>query len=382
MLLKKGLEIELYAGTKEGEVLPLSSKLQEKFPGFSQEPDERNFEYITNPVNDYDILFSEIINPRIEARRFLKTLDDLTIIPGSSIPLEYSKISYPSKTDDPYHQFILKTYKTNIITTSLHINIGIEDTKSIFNLISALRLDLPLFLALSASSPFHDGKVTGFKSFRWHNFPRTPSFVPFFSDHNEYISWSNEKLKNKEMFNVRHLWSGIRPNGPNRPNDLNRIEIRICDLVSDTRKVISIVAFIEAIIQNYLINNNWPKILSKKKEDLIDLAKTIDQQEEVVAKDGLNAKIWDWRSDSVQDCSIVIESLYKELMQTSKKLGISSYIDPINDILSTGNEATLFLKKYNNEKSIAKTVQYFTEQFNILDLKYKSSIDNTAKANI
>ena len=73
-LLKKGLEIELYAGTEAGEVLPLSNEIKENFPDFSQEPDQRNFEYITNPCRDYVELFKEIIQPRIKIRSFLKKL--------------------------------------------------------------------------------------------------------------------------------------------------------------------------------------------------------------------------------------------------------------------------------------------------------------------
>ena len=67
-LLLKGVEIELYAGTESGEVLPLSTKLKEKFPDFSQEPDQRNFEYITKPNSNYYELFKEIIETRINTR--------------------------------------------------------------------------------------------------------------------------------------------------------------------------------------------------------------------------------------------------------------------------------------------------------------------------
>src|SRR3989338_6199381 len=99
-LLKKGVEIELYAGTKNGEVLPLSIKLKEKFPDFSQEPDQRNFEYITKPSTSYHELLKEIIEMRIKTRNYLKSLGDLTLIPGSTISLPFSQEFYLSKPDD------------------------------------------------------------------------------------------------------------------------------------------------------------------------------------------------------------------------------------------------------------------------------------------
>src|SRR3989338_2773128 len=149
-LLKKGLEIELYGGTKEGKVLPLSTRLSKHFKNITQEPDERNFEYTTKPTTNYEDLFNQIILPRMMIRKYLKELDNLTLIPGSTLSLPFKKIFSPSKPYEPYHKFIGKTYKTKIITTSLHINIGIKDYETLFRLLCALRFDTPLFLALSA----------------------------------------------------------------------------------------------------------------------------------------------------------------------------------------------------------------------------------------
>lgn len=374
-LLNKGIEVELFAGTKAGDVAPLSSKINERFTNFSQEPDQRNFEYTTTPTKSYEDLFNEIFQPRKEVRKFLKELNEnYTLIPGSTIPLNFSKDFYRSKQDDPYHTFIQNTYKTRVITTSLHINIGIDNYENLFNLLSALRLDTPLFLALSASSCFHDGKVTGYHSYRWHSFPKTPDFVPFFKNHNEYITWTYEQLRTKTMQNVRHLWTSIRPNGPERPISLNRIEIRICDLVSDIRKSMALVAFIECIIQKYLQEQNWPKVLSNKKSSLNDLVKTIEEQEEFVTINSLNAKIWDWRNDTNTKVYKIIETLYKDLKDIADKLGILKHLNPINDILTEGNEANQFLEMYNKNKSIQKTIQHFIEQSTIVDLKHQETI--------
>ncbi len=366
-LLKKGLEIELYAGDNLGNILPLSEKLIERFPDFAQEPDQRNFEYITIPKKEYDELLKEIIEPRMLAREYLKSIGDLTLIPGSTIPLPFDKCFYRSKPEDLYHDLIEKTYKTNVITTSLHINFGIDDKESLFKLLSALRLDMPLFLALSASSCFHDGNLTGYHSYRWHSFPKTPDFVPLFNNHNEFIDWTNKQLASKKMFNIRHLWTSIRPNGPNRPYDLNRIEIRICDLVTDIRKVLGVVGFIECIIQKYLQENNWPKILEQK--DSKEVVKTIEEQEELTAKSGLNAKIWNWRNDTKDEAYKIIESLYKDLNNIAKELNISNHLEAVTDILKDGNEAMQFLEMYKRNKSISQTIKHFTYEFNVLDLK-------------
>lgn len=366
-LLKKGLEVELFAGTKSGDVLPLSSKLKEHFPGFSQEPDQRNFEYTTKPIQDYNILLKEIIEPRIKARKFLKKIGDLTLIPGSTIPLKFKKDFFYSKPEDSYHEFILKTYKTKVITTSLHINIGINDYEKLFKLLCTLRLDAPLFLALSASSCFHDGKLTNYNSYRWHSFPKTPRFVPFFLTHSDYIKWINSQLKTKEMLNVRHLWTSIRPNGSNRPYKLNRLELRISDLVFNTKNVLAIVAFLETIAQKYLQEENWPKLLNNTNSKLDDLVRLVLKQEEKVSKYGLNAEIWDWRNDSTRKASSIIESLLKNLLPVAKKLDILKYLTSITQILNNGNESSKFINLYKKNKSIQETITHFIDEFTIMD---------------
>lgn len=371
-LLKKGLEIELYAGTERGEVLPLSTKLKEHFPDFSQEPDQRNFEYITNPNCNYNNLFKEIIERRLKVRDFLKKSGNLTLIPGSTIPLEYSKDFFYSKPGDPYSELILKSYGTSVITTSIHINIGIENYDDLFKLLSILRLYTPLFLALSASSCFHDGKVTGYNSFRWHSFPKTPSFVPFFLNHDSYVSWIKKEIEEKKMFNVRHLWTSIRPNGPDRPNDLNRIEIRICDLIFDVKKLLSVVALIECIAQNYLTNKESPPILTTNLDSLVN---TIMEEEENVAKFGLKAQTIDFESGNKNSVYKIIESLYNKHKKIAEELNILEYLNPILDILKDGNESEQFLTMYNKNGSIQKTIEHFIQHFTSLDLSLCNIIE-------
>lgn len=367
-LLNKGLEIELYAGDKNGKVLPLSSKLSQHFPEISQEPDERNFEYITTPTRNYTDFLKEILIPRIKIRNYLKSIGNYTLIPGSTIALPFSKKFHFSKQNDPYYQYICNEYHTSVVTTSLHINFGIEDMSDLFKLLCALRLDMPLFLALSASSCFHDGKVTGYHSFRWHSFPKTPVFVPFFTCHDEYISWMNEQLKNKTMQNVRHLWTSIRPNGPDRPYQLNRIEVRICDFISDLNHTLAVVAFIETIIQSYFIDKKWPKIILQNQSQLNQIVNITEKQEELAAKDSLNAEIWDWRKDTKSTAKEIIGNLYKDITNIGRNTDLGTYLKFIPGILENGNEAMGFLNSYKVTKSIKATLQYFMENFNRMDL--------------
>ncbi|HAG83846.1 MAG TPA: putative glutamate--cysteine ligase, partial [Cyanobacteria bacterium UBA12227] len=158
------------------------------------------------------------------------------------LSLGRSERFYRSDPHNPYHDYIEQTYGTKVVTASVHINIGISDPEVLMRACRLVRVEAPLYLALSASSPFLDGKSTGYHSTRWSVFPKTPTHVPLFESHAHFIEWTQDQLAAGTMQNVRHLWSSVRPNGNRRPYDLNRLELRICDLIIDPIGLLAVTA--------------------------------------------------------------------------------------------------------------------------------------------
>jgi len=97
--------------------------------------------------------------------------------------------------------------------------------------------EAPLYLALSASSPFLDGYTSGYHSTRWGLSPN-PAYVPLFESHAHHIQWVEAQLAAGTM---QMSVTGICTNGVRRPYELNRLELRICDLVTDP---IALLAFL------------------------------------------------------------------------------------------------------------------------------------------
>ncbi|WLT37842.1 glutamate-cysteine ligase family protein [Synechocystis sp. B12] len=88
MQLTKGLEVEIYTGKKTGEIVGLSDRIVRDLSGFVREPDSRNVEYTTPPLNSYDRLLCGILQPRRQLRHYLSQLgEDYTLIPGSCLAL-------------------------------------------------------------------------------------------------------------------------------------------------------------------------------------------------------------------------------------------------------------------------------------------------------
>ncbi|MEO1390165.1 MAG: glutamate--cysteine ligase [Cyanobacteria bacterium J06634_6] len=348
MLLSKGFEVEMYTGTPAGEVVGFSDKIVATLDGFVREPDKRNVEYTTAPFCRYEHLLCELIKPRVRLRNYLTTLGDYTIIPGSTLPLGGAESFHRSDPQNPYHTYIENTYGTDVVTASIHINVGITDLEQLIRACRLIRLEAPLYLALSASSPFFDGNITGFHSTRWQMFPQTPQHVPLFESHLHHIRWVEAQLEAKTMQSVRHLWSSVRPNGDRRPYNLNRLELRICDLVSDPLHLLAITALLEARLQQMLATPALDPLESSqlpaqnRSEDLLALALG---NEQAVAKSSLNAQLRHWQTGKPILASDWIQQIYTEVQPYAKQSGIGCFLNPIQQILRNGNQAQQWLRQ-------------------------------------
>jgi predicted glutamate--cysteine ligase len=360
VLLSKGLEIEIYTGTPEGDILGLSDRVVRDLNGFVREPDSRNVEYTTAPFCNYDRLLCAILKPRQHLRRYLRQLGNYTLIPGSSLSLGSSDRFFRSDPNNPYHSYIEKTYWTNIVTASIHINIGIDDPETLMRACRLIRVEAPLYLALSASSPFLDGKVTGYHSTRWQIFPKTPADVPLFKNHNHFIRWTEEQLEKGTMQNVRHLWSSVRPNGDNRPYNLNRLELRICDLIVNPICLLAVLALLEARLIQLLDNPRLdPLIMSdfpaaNRAENLLMLT---ERNEAAAARNSLDAELEHWQDSRRILAKDWIEEIYQQVGPVAQQKGFSCFLSPLKRILREGNTAQKWLQYYHSGQEIRSIIK-------------------------
>ncbi|URR36148.1 glutamate--cysteine ligase [Thermosynechococcus sp. HN-54] len=342
-MLSKGFEVELYTGKPTGEIVGLSDRIVRDLPGFVREPDSRNVEFTTPPVLLYDQALCDLLRPRFRLRAYLQSLGDLTLVPGSTLSLGDTQHFYRSDPQNPYHTYIEQTYGTRVVTASVHINIGLRDPEELIRACRLVRLEAPLFLALSAASPFLDGKVTGYHSTRWAIFPKTPPQVPLFTSHGHFIEWTEQQLQLGTMQNVRHLWSSVRPNGDRRPYDLNRLELRICDLVTDPIALLAITALLEARLLQLL---DTPDLDPLRWGDGEMLAQLADDNEQLAAKSSLEAVLTHWRDRRQLTAAAWVAELYEEVWPIAKAQGFSCFLAPIKKLLRQGNTAQQWLAQY------------------------------------
>ena len=340
--LLKGFEVELFTGREDGRNVGVAARAKQELTGFVTEPDHRNLEYVTAPQADYEGLSEALLSPRRRLRRWLMD-QNLTLLPGSTLSLGDTQHFERSDPNNSYHSLIEATYGTAVVTASVHVNLGIDDPEDLFAALRLVRCEAALLLSLSASSPFLNGKVTGAHSQRWLQFPLTPSRVPLFRDHQHFITWTEAQIDAGTMHNVRHLWTSVRANGPDRPHRLNRLELRICDLITDPDMLLAVTALLELRVQQVLRDPQSHDPLHSSSLSLEELEILSMNNDRAAAQSSLDATLCDWHDGHERSCRDWLKQLIDSVVPLAHELGLHEQLKPLQSILMHGNQAMRWL---------------------------------------
>ena len=355
-LLLKGFEVELFTGRPNGENVGVATDVVRDLPDFVTEPDQRNLEYTTQPIADYALLTEALLAPRRTLRAWLAERG-LTLLPGSTLSLGDPNRFERSDPENPYHALIETSYGTRVVTASIHINLGLTDPELLFAALRLVRCEAALLLALSASSPFLGGQLCDHHSQRWQQFPLTPERVPLFLDHDHYKQWVEQQLAIGSMRNERHLWTSVRPNGPRRPYDLNRLELRICDLVTDPAELLAITTLLELRVLSLARHPHQLDPLHSSSLSPEELAELADGNDAAAAQLSLDADLNHWRDGTPVLCRRWIQDLIENITPLAEELGLHERLRPLEGLLAGGNQAMRWRDAHARGSSIAELLR-------------------------
>jgi predicted glutamate--cysteine ligase len=178
------------------------------------------------------------------------------------------------------------------------------------------------------------------------------------------------------MQNIRHFWSSIRPNGPQRPLILDRVELRICDFVHDINLLLGITALLELRILHLFENMNSLDPLTASVFSIDELSDICDQNEINAAKDSLNSELIHWQDGKKVICKEWIKNLLSDLSPTAEKFNMKHLLNPIYTVLEEGNQSMKWINQYQKGLSIEQImkitiedmVRYEEENFDNLNI--------------
>ena len=131
-----------------------------------------------------------------------------------------------------------------LLIFGMHVHVSMPDLETGIQIQNVARYFLPHLLALSTSSPFWEGRNTGFKSYRsivFSNFPRT-GIPGHFVSYAEFQSFVDLLVKTGCIDDGKKIWWDVRPHP-----SFHTIEVRICDICTKVDEAIAVAALIQAI---------------------------------------------------------------------------------------------------------------------------------------
>jgi carboxylate-amine ligase len=131
-------------------------------------------------------------------------------------------------------------------TFSLHVHVGVHGPDRVVAVCDRLRPVLPELLAISANSPFLDGRDSGLRSARSQiftkSFPRCgiPDVFGSFAAYSDYVEFL---VKTNSIVEHTQLWWSVRPH-----HSFGTVEVRICDAQSRAEESTALAGLITACV--------------------------------------------------------------------------------------------------------------------------------------
>lgn len=236
-------------------------------------------------------------------------------------------------TDHPRYEEIINemqdTARSNLIF-GLHVHVGIPSRQVGIHIMNVVRYFLPHIFALSANSPFWEGRNTGFRSFRtkvFDKFPRT-GIPDYFSSAAEYDEYIELLVKTNCIDNGKKIWWDIRLHP-----FFDTIEFRICDIPSKVDETIALAALMQALVAKLykLMNSNLTfRIYSRA---------LISENKWRAARYGIDGKMIDFGKQQEVDTKLLVLELLDFVDDVVDELGSRHEINRVLDILKNGTGA-------------------------------------------
>lgn len=237
-----------------------------------------------------------------------------------------------------------------MITQALHVHIGLPDQDTAVQVCDAIRSYLPLFLALTTSSPFFNNEDTGFFSYRSNLFPclpRTgiPETLNSWDNFQELVLILNQATLLK---GIKEIWWDVRPHP-----DFGTVEIRICDLPSNFNEIIAIVALVQALVVK----------LTGQQTSCFPAHEIMMHNKWNAARYGLEGTFINAKPGSHFTFRKVILDLLESLSSQAKELGTDSFLKPLHGILRNGTSAHRQKRLYATHGDFREMIYIIQREF-------------------
>lgn len=217
-----------------------------------------------------------------------------------------------------------------MMALGLHVHVGLRSADSgIYVMNEMKRWTYPL-LALSANSPFLEGRPTGLASTRallFHSLPRT-LLAPSFKRFSDLERFYDRLMEVGEITRPGDLWWIIRVQPP-----LGTIEFRIFDLPTDARRVVALAALCQAAAAHYQDRFEQGCPMTEYADGCLD------QNRWQAMRHGLDGRMLDPVTQAIVPVRTQLERLLDMVAPQAAELGSTHWLEFVRAMMADGSES-------------------------------------------
>jgi len=308
----------------------------------------------TDICSDIDDAFTDVSTLR---RTISNIAGDLGLWIGASGTHPFSMWQSQLITDHHRYSEIVnelqEAARSNLIF-GLHVHVGMETREMALHIANSARYFLPHIYALSTNSPFWEGRITGYKSYRskvFDKFPRT-GIPDFFESIEAYDNYVKLLVKTNCIDNAKKIWWDLRVHP-----FFNTVEFRVCDVPLTVHETIAIAALFQAVCGKLY------KLRSQNLNFIMYSRALINENKWRASRYGIDGSLIDFGKESEVNTRVLIYELLDFVDDVIPHFGSRHAINHIHKILEQGTGADRQLKVYDETQSLESVVDYIHGSF-------------------
>jgi carboxylate-amine ligase len=240
-----------------------------------------------------------------------------------------------------------------LVTFGLHVHVGVESGDKAVMICDRILRHLPTLLALSANSPFWNGRSTGLHSQRVKVMEGLPTagLPPLMRNWSEYLWLLNQMVASGFIQTIRELWWDVRPH-----HNFGTVEVRVCDLPPDLPSVLGLTALIQCLVQSLSAEIDHGTYQFDSHPMLVR------QNKWRACRFGLEARLVDPHTQELRPARSVVASLAERLAPVAEALDCVDYLEGARSLVELPTGAQRQVEIYRETGDLAEVVRRLVDR--------------------
>ncbi len=228
-----------------------------------------------------------------------------------------------------YHELVeaMQWPARRLLICGQHVHVGVRDGERAITIINEMVRHLPLFLALSSSSPYFEGEDSGLASARSKVFESLPTagLPPQIAGWTDFELFMSTLIDSECITSIREVWWDIRPHP-----EFGTIEFRMCDAPHTLREATALAGLAQTLVAWADAQIELGQLPPPPKEW------TVRENRWLAARYGIDAQLIEDETHMRRPVRELVCELIEQLGPTAVALGTERELEGVLAILDHG----------------------------------------------